>query len=153
ERLEQVARELSGAHVPAPPTSHATPPASGAQMSAALSDAARKAAQPLLLATKLTPPRVGATLVLRERLLHQLDGALAHRLTLLSAAAGWGKTILLATWLAERQKAKGKSQQRQDDSFLPFTFSLLPCDVAWLSLDALDNEQTRFWVAVIAALH
>src|SRR5262245_37685430 len=54
ERLEQVARELSGAHVPVPDVSHALSPASGAQMSTALSDAARKAERRVvLLATKL----------------------------------------------------------------------------------------------------
>src|SRR5262245_48092968 len=106
EHLEQVASELSGAHVPEPRASQATPPGSGAQMPAVVSDAARQAEQPLLLATKLAPPCVGAALV-RERLLRQLDGALAHRLTLLSAAAGWGKTTLLATWLASRTAGRG----------------------------------------------
>src|SRR5262245_41997014 len=92
ERLEQVAGELSGAHVPEPRARQSRAPVSGAQISAGLSDAARKAEQPLLLASKLATPRVGATLVVRERLLSELDGALAHRLTLLAAAAGWGKT-------------------------------------------------------------
>ncbi len=130
ERLEQVAGELSGAHVPEPRAPHSTPPASRAQMPAALSDAARQAEQPvLLLATKLATPRVPATLVVRERLLSDLDGALAHRLTLLSAAAGWGKTTLLSLWASTH-----------------------PHQVAWLSLDELDNDLTRFWVAAIAAL-
>ena len=53
ERLEQVAGELSGAHVPAPHMSHTPTPVSGAQMPAVVSDAARKA-EPLL-ATKLAP--------------------------------------------------------------------------------------------------
>src|SRR5438128_2535629 len=44
-------------------------------------------------------------------------GALATPLTLLSAAAGWGKTTLLSAW-ASRHKAQ----------------------VAWLSLDELDNS-------------
>src|SRR5205814_224926 len=48
---------------------------------------------------------------------------------LLSASAGWGKTTLLSVW-AHRQKTQ----------------------VAWLSLDELDNSPTRFWVALIAAL-
>src|SRR5262245_58108757 len=100
QRLEQVAGELSGAHLPEPRAPHSAPRASRAQMSAGLSDAAHKAEQSLLLATKLATPRVGDGLVVRERLLSELDGALAHRLTLLSAAAGWGKTTLLATWLA-----------------------------------------------------
>jgi hypothetical protein len=70
ERLEQVAGELSGAHVPAPRASHAPSPAARAQMRAVVSDAARKAEQRMvLLATKLAPPRVGAALVVGGRFL------------------------------------------------------------------------------------
>ncbi len=92
--------------------------------------APKRGDQPVpLLATKLARPRVPATLVLRARLLDQLDSATHQRLTLVSAAAGWGKTTLLSAW-AGRQ----------------------PGPVAWLSLDELDNDFTRFWSAVIAAL-
>ncbi len=143
ERLEQVAWELSGAHLPAPDASHAPSPASGAQLSAALSDAARKA-EPLLLATKLAPPRLPAALVVRERLLHQLDDALAHRLTLLSAVAGWGKTTLLATWL-NRQRLEARDWRLADSSLASSPQPVAP-RLAWLSLDALDNDLTRFWV-------
>ena len=83
----------------------------------------------LLLVTKLAPPHVSHTLVERERLLTALDGAFSTPLTLLSASAGWGKTTLLSSWASRH-----------------------PNQVAWLSLDALDNELTRFWSAVIAAL-
>jgi LuxR family maltose regulon positive regulatory protein len=111
ERLEQVAGELSGAHVPAPRASHSPQHSSGAQMRAVVSDAAQKVEQPvLLLATKLAPPRIGAALVVRERLLIQLDGALAHRLTLLSAAAGFGKTTLLSAWVSQRAHNLGKRE-------------------------------------------
>ncbi len=118
-------------------------PASGAQLSAALSDAARKA-EPLLLATKLAPPRLPAALVVRERLLHQLDDALAHRLTLLSAVAGWGKTTLLATWL-NRQRLEARDWRLADSSLASSPQPVAP-RLAWLSLDALDNDLTRFWV-------
>jgi len=152
ERLEQVAGELSGAHVPEPRAPHSTAPASRAQMSAGLSDAARKAEQPLLLlATKLATPRVGDGLVVRERLLLLLDGALAHRLTLLSAAAGWGKTTLLATWLAARTEGRGLRTESVGSSLSPQS-SALSTRLAWLSLDELDNDLTRFWIALIAAL-
>jgi LuxR family transcriptional regulator, maltose regulon positive regulatory protein len=83
----------------------------------------------LALSGKLAPPRLSAALVERERLLSALDGALATPLTLLSASAGWGKTTLLSAW-ASRHTAQ----------------------VAWLSLDELDNSPTRFWVSLIAAL-
>src|SRR5262249_920559 len=113
-------------------------------------DAARQAAQPLLLATKLAPPRVGAALIVRERLLLQLDGVLAHRLTLLSAAAGWGKTTLLASWLQSVERRAQSVEPVCDALALRSTFYAPRW--AWLSLDALDNEQTRFWAAMIAAL-
>ena len=83
----------------------------------------------LLLSGRLAPPRLPNALVERERLLTALDGALSTPLTLLSASAGWGKTTLLSAW-AHRHTAQ----------------------VAWLSLDELDNSPTRFWVALIAAL-
>jgi len=71
--------------------------------------------------------------VVRPRLLEKLDHGLAdeHRLTLMSAPAGCGKTTLLNTWLAERQAA---------------------AQAAWLSLDEQDNDPVRFWTYVIAAL-
>ena len=83
----------------------------------------------LVLSGRLAPPRLPNALVERERLLSALDEALATPLTLLSAPAGFGKTTLLAAW-ASRQKTQ----------------------VAWLSLDELDNSPPRFWVALIAAL-
>src|SRR6266567_6776347 len=82
-----------------------------------------------LLSTKLSPPRLPNSLVPRERLLAELDAALSIPLTLLSASAGWGKTTLLSVWASKH-----------------------PHQVAWLSLDSLDNEPFRFWAAVIAAL-
>jgi len=129
ERLEQVAGELSDAHDRAPDVPRSPLPASRAHVPAPVPDAARMVEQPLLLATKLTHPRLPAALVLRERLLWQLDGALSHRLTLLSAAAGFGKTTLLSAWVSQSAH-----------------------DVAWLSLDEGDNDRTRFWTYFIAAL-
>lgn len=83
----------------------------------------------VMLSTKLSHPVLSSRLLARERLLHRLDAARFHRLTLLSASAGWGKTTLLATWASR---------------------STLP--IAWLSLDELDNDPARFWVSVLAAL-
>src|SRR5215471_16182876 len=82
-----------------------------------------------LLSSKLSPPRLPNVFVERERLLAALDAALARRLSLVSAPAGFGKTTLLATWASRRK-----------------------IQVAWLSLDDLDTTPTRFWVALIAAL-
>ncbi|GCE27677.1 hypothetical protein KDA_31610 [Dictyobacter alpinus] len=80
--------------------------------------------------SRLTPPRQPNTLVKRERLFIALDKALSTPLTLLSASAGWGKTTLLSVWAHRQKKAQ----------------------VAWLSLDELDNSPARFWGALISAL-
>jgi LuxR family maltose regulon positive regulatory protein len=102
-RLERVALELSSEQSPAPLASVQPQCELLAQPHGASLHASRQAEQlVVLLSTKLACPRVPAALVVRERLLHQLDGTLSHRLTLLSAAAGWGKTTLLASWLASR---------------------------------------------------
>jgi LuxR family transcriptional regulator, maltose regulon positive regulatory protein len=132
-RLEQAARELTDAQ--------SVPRATLTQPHTALQKAEQWDG---LLETKLAQPRLPAALVLRERLLRDLDAVFAYRLTLLSASAGWGKTTLLATWLASRTKGVMASLSPQS--------SVLSTRVAWLSLDALDNDLTRFWVAVIAAL-
>jgi LuxR family maltose regulon positive regulatory protein len=83
----------------------------------------------LVLSGRLAPPRLPKALVEREHLLATLDGALATPLTLLCAPAGFGKTTLLSAW-ASRHTAQ----------------------IAWLSLDELDNTPTRFWVSLITAL-
>lgn len=85
--------------------------------------------EPGLLVTRLAPPHLPHTLVQRDHLLATLDGAFSSPLTLLSASAGWGKTTLLSSWASRH-----------------------PHQIAWLALDALDNELPRFWTAVIAAL-
>jgi LuxR family transcriptional regulator, maltose regulon positive regulatory protein len=84
-----------------------------------------------LLASKLTPPHTSLRQVSRPRLLDRLDAGAQQLLTLVSAPAGAGKTTLLASWSASRQP---------------------PGPVAWLSLDAADNEVARFWAYVLAAL-
>jgi LuxR family maltose regulon positive regulatory protein len=81
------------------------------------------------LATKLQIPRPPAQHVVRTRLLQALDQGLQHRLTLVSAPAGSGKTTLLAAWA----QACG-------------------VPVAWLSLEAADDDPLRFLAYVVAAL-
>lgn len=56
------------------------------------------APRPALLATKLYIPRVRAGLVPRPRLTRRLDEGLQHKLTLVSAPAGFGKSTLMAEW-------------------------------------------------------
>jgi LuxR family maltose regulon positive regulatory protein len=85
-----------------------------------------------LLATKLHIPKVRRGLVARPRLLARMQDGADARLTLVSAPAGFGKTTVLAAWL---QQAAAAGRQ-----------------VAWLSLDASDNEPTSFWTYVVTAL-
>jgi LuxR family maltose regulon positive regulatory protein len=82
-----------------------------------------------LLATKLHPPRPRSRLVPRAHLVERLQQGMESALTLISAPAGFGKTTLLAQWLA----ASGTS-------------------VAWLSLDPEDNDPVRFLTYLLAAL-
>jgi LuxR family maltose regulon positive regulatory protein len=83
----------------------------------------------LLLATKLYIPPPRPRLVARPRLLELLNQGLAGRLILVSGPAGFGKTTLLSEWAQVAYP-----------------------HIAWLSLDQADNDPTRFWVYVIAAL-
>ena len=83
----------------------------------------------VLLATKLHLPGPRPDLVPRPRLLARLDEGLARGLVLVCAPAGYGKTVLLADW------ARCAGQP-----------------VAWLSLDAGDNDPARFWRHAVAAL-
>ena len=82
-----------------------------------------------MLATKLylPPPRPG--LVPRPRLLERLAEGMDRKLVLVCTPAGFGKTTLLAEWARRSQRP-----------------------VAWLSLDAGDNDPARFWRHVAAAL-
>ena len=85
-----------------------------------------------LLETKLFVPRWRRGLVPRPRLSERLDRGAEAKLTLVSAPAGFGKTTLLAEWLAA-VPAGGRA-------------------AAWLSLDPSDNDPASFWTYVIAAL-
>src|SRR5262249_34124017 len=93
-----------------------------------------------------------APMIARPHLTARLDAALGATLTLIAASAGYGKTSLLASWLAARQKVKGKRHKDSDDTLVPFTFDLLPFNVAWLALDPADNDPVRFWRYLLAAI-
>src|SRR5215472_13368630 len=83
----------------------------------------------VLLATKLHTPRLQQGFVARLRLVEALDEGLSRRLILVCAPAGFGKTALLADWARRGGRP-----------------------VAWLSLDAGDNDPVRFWRHVVAAV-
>ena len=88
-----------------------------------------------VLRTKLFVPALPPDLVLRSRLVNRLNDSLLtdqgflRRLTLIAAPAGYGKTTLVAEWLAEVQSP-----------------------VAWLSLDEQDNDAARFLTYLVASL-
>jgi LuxR family maltose regulon positive regulatory protein len=93
-------------------------------------EAARADPVPPLLKTKLQAPRC-PRLVVRESLIEALSDGLSRSLTLIYGPAGSGKTMLVAQW---RESVSGE----------------LP--VAWLSLDAGDNDPARFWIYVVEAI-
>jgi ATP/maltotriose-dependent transcriptional regulator MalT len=53
-----------------------------------------------ILATKLYKPAPRSRVVPRPRLIARLDAGLDGKLTLISAAAGFGKTTLVSEWIA-----------------------------------------------------
>jgi LuxR family maltose regulon positive regulatory protein len=101
-----------------------------------------------LLRTKLVPPAPRAAHVARPALLARLDACLDHKLTLIAAPAGFGKTTLVGQWLAARTEDRGL---RTEQVSLSPQSSVLSPRVGWLSLDAADNDPARFWRYVVAA--
>jgi LuxR family transcriptional regulator, maltose regulon positive regulatory protein len=69
--------------------------------------------------------------LVRPRLLELLGEALHHKVTLISAPAGYGKTTLLTQWI------------QAEDAGLSF---------AWVSLDEQDNDPVRMWRHIVEAL-
>jgi LuxR family maltose regulon positive regulatory protein len=84
-----------------------------------------------LLATKLHRPSPPPKRVHRPHLIQRLNEGLdfGHQVTLVSAPAGFGKTTCIAEWI-----------------------DTLDCAVAWLSLDAADDDPGRFLAYLVAAL-
>jgi len=83
-----------------------------------------------LLTTKLFSPPIRSDIVPRPRLIEHMNIGLSRKLTLLSAPAGFGKTTLLSSWIAQIRSSK----------------------IAWLSLDEADNDLKRFLTYIVAAL-
>ncbi len=85
-----------------------------------------------LLETKLYIPQWRPGLVSRPRLIERLDQGIEHKLILVSAPAGFGKTTVLAEWVAATPASERPA--------------------AWVSLDQSDNDPARFWAYFITAL-
>ena len=79
------------------------------------------------LASRSFLPRLPPATIARPRLHARLDAGPERALTLVAAPAGWGKTVLLAGWAADR-------------------------GAAWLTLAPRHADPARFWADVLAAL-
>src|SRR5260221_196382 len=84
---------------------------------------------PACVVTKLLAPRLRALHFSRDQLLAALDSGIERKLILVAAAAGFGKTTLVAEW----------ASQHADN-------------ICWLSLDDGDNDPARFLSYVVAAI-
>ena len=82
-----------------------------------------------ILRTKLYRPSLPAGLVDRERLIRVMNRARDVPLTLVSAPAGYGKSVLVAQWAAQLDRP-----------------------VAWLSLENSDSEPREFLRYFLAAV-
>jgi LuxR family maltose regulon positive regulatory protein len=86
-------------------------------------------ARPAVARIRTAVPQLSAVYLPRERLSSHLDESRDGEVVLVSAPAGYGKTLLLADWVTRHT---GR--------------------VAWLTLDREDNTDRRFWAGVLAAL-
>ena len=86
---------------------------------------------PAVVGTKLRVPSPRPEQVLRHRHLQELGAGLDCMATLVSAPAGYGKTILLSQWLTANET---------NGAF------------AWVSLDEQDNDPIRLWRHIVESL-
>jgi LuxR family maltose regulon positive regulatory protein len=95
-----------------------------------------------ILRTKLFVPTVPHAVIPRTRLTALLDTGLHRKLMLVSAPAGFGKTMLVAEWLRHVGVpiADGGLDGHEGNSL----FHIQHPSVAWVSLDADDNQPVRF---------
>jgi LuxR family transcriptional regulator, maltose regulon positive regulatory protein len=91
----------------------------------------RQQADDLVLAAKLTVPRLPGWMVARPRLDQRIAEGAGGPLTVVTGPAGAGKTTALASWAAA---------------------SATPLRVAWVTLDDYDNHPGSFWSHVMKAL-
>jgi len=92
---------------------------------------------PILL-TKLFIPATQPQLVSRPRLIERLNHGLHHKLTLISAPAGFGKTTVVTEWIRDLQRENHPENAAK---------------IAWCSLDDGDDDLNRFLTYLIAALN
>lgn len=85
--------------------------------------------QTTLIQTKLQPLTLGPGILLRPKLIARLETGRTQKLTLISAPAGYGKSVLASSWLQACQSP-----------------------AAWLSLDRNDGDLAVFLSYVVGAL-
>jgi LuxR family maltose regulon positive regulatory protein len=97
-----------------------------------------------LLRTKLHTPPPRPEFVSRPRLIERLERGLerGHKLTLISASAGFGKTTLISDFAASLAQIDGKNPQ--SDIQNP--------KLCWLSLEEEDSDPARFLTYVLSAI-
>ncbi|MFZ1239369.1 MAG: LuxR C-terminal-related transcriptional regulator [Anaerolineae bacterium] len=108
-----------------------------------------------ILATKLYIPLPRPKLVLRPRLIERLNEGLSSgcKLTLISAPAGFGKTTLVSEWVNNlRFTSDDFRLDAANGGEIVNRKSKIANRVAWLSLDAGDNDPARFLTYLVAAL-
>jgi len=85
-----------------------------------------------LLLTKISAPLNRSRIVSRARLTEHLRSGMYAKLTLIVAPAGYGKTTLLREWMT--------------------VIEPMHWPIAWVSLDADDNNYRQFWSYILGAL-
>src|SRR4051812_40231038 len=84
---------------------------------------------PELIETKLTRPRLRTGIIERPRVLGRFDRGVTSSVVLVSAPAGYGKTVAVESWLRTGDAA-----------------------IAWVAVDPSDNDPVRLWRYVITAV-
>ena len=82
-----------------------------------------------LAEAKLTPPRLRPGIIERPRITQALDAGGDAPFTLVAAPPGYGKTTAIRAWCEHRG-----------------------CGLAWVTLDARDNDPDRLWTYVATAV-
>lgn len=123
ERLRAVALQLNQLAAAKPDTWPTVP----SDLSAPL--AAPDVRDPDRSAVRLRPPSVRQSSLVKTHALARLGRAIRSPLTIVSAPAGYGKTTVIAQWIARSGM-----------------------NAAWLSLTTNENDPARFWRQLAAAL-
>jgi LuxR family transcriptional regulator, maltose regulon positive regulatory protein len=84
-----------------------------------------------VLATRRVAPKPPEGMVPRPRVVELLDRGMERPFTLISAPAGWGKSALLAEWIA-----RGRA----------------PGPIAWLQLGRAEADARAFWAEALTSL-